>query len=243
MTSIKQHGLKQPIGVGKTKRKNEYVLIWGYRRLNACKKLGWTTIPCVVEDEPKFQELLIINAVENLQRTDITPEELGRICLKLEQLGLSIGEIASRLGVYRQKVVESMKIYKYIPEKIRKRVAFMIPGKTKAGKISATAMGKILNAKKEYGFSNKVLERIVDATVKNELTTTDISIIAVLMRRGYSVAEALKRRAKYSIQQVQVLVDTDVVTKLAKKNKTNIPGLIRKIVHGEVSPVKEAVID
>ncbi len=242
MTSIKQNGLKQPIGVGKTKT-DEYVLIWGYRRMSACAKLGWKTIPAVVEDEPEFSELLIVNAIENLHRTDISPTELGRVCIKLSDLGLSMPEIVARLGENRTKITNCMKIFRSIPEKIRKRVAFIATGNQKKGKISATAMGKILTAKKEFGFSNKIMEKLADQCAKDDLNVRDITIIGELIKKGYTVLKAIERRKKYSIQYVQVLVENEPLNALAKKHDTNIPDVIRRIIHGKIKPLGKAIIE
>lgn len=84
MSSIKQHGLEQPIKVGLTKS-GDYMLIFGQRRLIACRKLGHKTIPAQVVNEPDMKEFLISNITENLQRKDNSPSELGRLCVMLKE--------------------------------------------------------------------------------------------------------------------------------------------------------------
>ena len=47
--SIEEHGVLQPILVGRSDEANDlYVLIDGWRRLLACKRLGKTTIPAII---------------------------------------------------------------------------------------------------------------------------------------------------------------------------------------------------
>lgn len=69
--SIEKMGLIQPIVLSE-----QYELLSGYRRLQACKKLGWETIEARVvtvgNDELKRIDL---EYHENLGRKDLTPEE------------------------------------------------------------------------------------------------------------------------------------------------------------------------
>jgi ParB family chromosome partitioning protein len=77
MSSIKTHGLLQPIGVIKSKRGKKYEVVYGNRRYNAVKKLGIKTIQAVilkVNDADK----LILNLVENIQRKDVPVSEQAR---------------------------------------------------------------------------------------------------------------------------------------------------------------------
>jgi len=242
MESIKQHGLKQAIGVGETKA-NEYVLIFGFRRLEACKKLGWKTIPAVVEEEPSFSDLLIINAVENIQRKDVTPEELGRIVLKLEELGLSMSEIAIRLNIGKDTASEAASIYKRVPSDLRKKVVYMSKGKRQAGKISATAMSQLLAVRKEFGLSNDMLRKMTNVATKEDLNVREISIIAKLISGGHTVASALRERSKYKILYVSCLVDNKVLDDLSKKHDVSSSEILRKIVYGEIKPLSRIVVE
>jgi len=74
--SIAQVGLLQPIGV-----RPDGTLVYGYHRLEACKRLGWTEIPAVVVDGDDLRaELAEID--ENLIRSELTvleqSEHIGR---------------------------------------------------------------------------------------------------------------------------------------------------------------------
>jgi ParB family transcriptional regulator, chromosome partitioning protein len=83
MQTIKDNGLLQPIGVKETKQR-DYLIVWGNRRLEACTKLGWKTIPAVIfsdaDEEMTEEQFFVINAIENLQQRPNTLFELGRIC-------------------------------------------------------------------------------------------------------------------------------------------------------------------
>jgi ParB family chromosome partitioning protein len=82
--SIAELGLLQPIGV-----RPDGTLVYGYHRLEACKRLGWTEIPAVVVDgDDLHAELAEID--ENLIRSELTvleqAEHIGRRKRIYEQL-------------------------------------------------------------------------------------------------------------------------------------------------------------
>jgi ParB-like chromosome segregation protein Spo0J len=74
--SIKELGLLQPIAVDEKGN-----LIAGHRRLEACKSLGWTDIPCHVVN---LGEIVKGEYSENVERKAFTPSELVTIKRALE---------------------------------------------------------------------------------------------------------------------------------------------------------------
>ena len=96
--NISHNGLIQPITVRKTEL-DTYIVVVGDRRLKACKKLGWTEIPCQVI-EPTEEEMLFISLSENLQREDL-------------------GEVEKAEGVYRLQLSTRYSTYK-LAEKLGK---------------------------------------------------------------------------------------------------------------------------
>ncbi|MBN1484638.1 MAG: ParB/RepB/Spo0J family partition protein [Chloroflexia bacterium] len=100
--SIAEQGLLQPIGVihmwGDT-----YRVVFGHRRLEAARQLGWQQIPCLLlETNP--DELLVPQLVENLQRLDLNDLEKAQAMERLrqrfeaEQPHLSSGELDEMTG-------------------------------------------------------------------------------------------------------------------------------------------------
>lgn len=240
MQSIKQVGLKEPIGVGKTKDDN-YVLMYGWRRFVAYKKLGYTTIPSVIEDEPDLATLLITNATENVQRRNITPYELGRICYRLSELGLSAGEIASRLGMDTQKIKMVQVLYEQIPENMRSKITFMAgSGANKKGKLPAGIAYRIYQMRRSYGFSQATYGSLLETTRKNELGVRDLEVIALLLDKGFSVPEALKSKDDYQILRIDAIVDKKELNKRVdargKGKKYNLKELTRMVLCGELPP-------
>ncbi len=71
--SIKEYGLICPIMVNKSN-----VLLSGFRRLQACKKLGISQIQVLVSDTEDTMDIFNIESQENLCRKPLTPTELDK---------------------------------------------------------------------------------------------------------------------------------------------------------------------
>lgn len=73
--SIKNVGLLQPIVV-RVNDSHCFEIVAGYRRFNACKKIGWRKITCHVvelDDKAAFE----VSLIENVQRQTLNPIEEG----------------------------------------------------------------------------------------------------------------------------------------------------------------------
>lgn len=82
MESIREVGLLQPIGLTPGNH-----LLFGGRRLEACRALGWESIPFVrPETQTDAISLLHAERDENTCRKAMTPEELVDLGIRLEEL-------------------------------------------------------------------------------------------------------------------------------------------------------------
>jgi len=81
MESLREHGLMNPVVINK---KNE--LIAGHRRLESARLLGWQFITATVLDKATELEKLEMEIAENVQRLDLTDEELAAAQARLERL-------------------------------------------------------------------------------------------------------------------------------------------------------------
>lgn len=79
--SIRKYGLLMPIILD-----DDYVLLAGYRRLQAAKRLGWTSIPATIVDANDKIGRMEIELEENVQRSNFTEEELLEGYAALERL-------------------------------------------------------------------------------------------------------------------------------------------------------------
>jgi ParB family chromosome partitioning protein len=81
MESMRSYGQLTPLIIN---RKNE--LIAGNRRLEAAKRLGWNSIDAIVIDKDDDIEMLELELEENIQRNDLTGDEISMGFSRLEKL-------------------------------------------------------------------------------------------------------------------------------------------------------------
>ena len=120
-SSIKEHGLLQPVLVRRVSR-DHYVLIAGERRWRASQKAGLTEIPAMLSQHDEDDSLLLA-LVENVQRENLSPVEEAEAYQRLaEDFGLTQSQIAERVGKDRATVANTMRLLK-LPEAIREQLA------------------------------------------------------------------------------------------------------------------------
>ena len=106
--SIRVSGVLTPLLVVQTGQR--YRLVAGERRLRAAMMAGLQTVPCVVHDFTRQQEMEAA-LVENLQREDLNPvEEAEGIRALMEQCGYTQEKAAERLGKSRPAVANSLRL-------------------------------------------------------------------------------------------------------------------------------------
>ncbi|TVR54964.1 MAG: chromosome partitioning protein ParB [Spirochaetaceae bacterium] len=81
MRSIESFGLMNPIVIN---GKNE--LIAGHRRLEAVRRLGWSSVPVRVVDRDDDAEKLEMELDENIHRKELTTDELAEAYMKLDKM-------------------------------------------------------------------------------------------------------------------------------------------------------------
>jgi len=99
MNSLKLLGQLSPVRVRHHPRTDgRYQLIFGHRRLEAAKRLGWTTIKAVVVSA-NDEEMFLTALAENLEADSLTDFEKGLALKRLnQQFGKSYEEIARLIG-------------------------------------------------------------------------------------------------------------------------------------------------
>ncbi|WP_407543540.1 ParB/RepB/Spo0J family partition protein (plasmid) [Deinococcus radiomollis] len=91
--SIRQQGVLQPVLLRPVT--GGYELIAGERRVRAARLAGLSSVPATVRETPD-EEVLLLAALENLQRQDLNP---------LDEVEATITIAAQHLGVERSEVV------------------------------------------------------------------------------------------------------------------------------------------
>jgi len=112
--SIKELGVIQPVTVRKMKG-NQYQLVSGERRLRASKMAGLENIPAYVR-LANDQQSLEMALVENIQRQDLDPIEIGLSYQRLiEEINLTQDQLSERVGKKRSTITNYMRLLKLDP--------------------------------------------------------------------------------------------------------------------------------
>lgn len=113
-SSIKELGVIQPVTVRKMKG-DQYQLVSGERRLRASKMAGISKIPAYVR-LANDQESLEMALVENIQRQDLDPIEIGLSYQRLiEEINLTQDQLSERVGKKRSTITNYMRLLKLDP--------------------------------------------------------------------------------------------------------------------------------
>lgn len=117
--SIRQSGLLQPILV----RPDDFAfeVVFGHHRLEACKRLGWKTIPAVVK-RMSGAESFLTRVAENLHRNiEINPIAEANGYISLIDRGWTISKIAERIGKSDSYVSDRVGLIRRLHPEIAKK--------------------------------------------------------------------------------------------------------------------------
>ena len=115
--SIEAHGIIQPITLRKI-RASKFQIISGERRFRAAQQAGLTQLPAYIR-EADDQGLLEMALVENIQRQDLNPLEVGMSFRHLmEECDLTQESLAKRVGMGRSSVANFLRMLE-LPEQLQ----------------------------------------------------------------------------------------------------------------------------
>jgi ParB family transcriptional regulator, chromosome partitioning protein len=169
--SILSNGLIQPITVRRTPD-HKYQLISGERRLNAYKEIGYKEIPAYIIKIDSDELLLALALIENIQREELNPIEIGTAYKRLmDECHLTQEQIAEKVSKDRTTVANSIRLLK-LPEKIQES---LVSGAITSG--HARALINLPNKNIQLQILKKIIDnnlsvRKVEQLVKNFLTST-----------------------------------------------------------------------
>lgn len=122
--SIREKGILEPLLLAPVRNRGQawkidrYVTVAGHRRRVGAEVAGLGEVPAIVRDlEPAEQEEVML--VENLQREDLTLLQEARAYQRLQTAhGLTMADVARKIGVARERVLGRMAILK-LPETVQ----------------------------------------------------------------------------------------------------------------------------
>lgn len=118
--SVKEYGVIQPLIVHK--KGNGYELIAGERRFRAAKLAGLTEVPAIIREVDELEKLEIA-IVENIQREDLNPVDLGLSYKKLiDEFHLTQEDVAKKMGKSRSAIANTLRLLN-LPQEILSALA------------------------------------------------------------------------------------------------------------------------
>ncbi len=235
MKSIEQEGLLHPIGV--YQQSDTYTLAYGYRRLQATKKLNWKTIPAVIlSDKFTEEDFLSKNTIENIHRIDINPLELGRVCSIFMERGFSPSEIAAKLHLSNTRIRTVLQLYRKCPKEYRDLIGFIPRGEPNKGKIPANVAIAILALR----INTAQMREILEYAKVHEMTTGEVFLIEKVMRTNVSFGKALKNIGKYAVKNINIAIVKKEWEKVDTKD--SFTKYIHGIIRGDEDPNKDLLV-
>lgn len=221
MDDINQRGLLQNVGV----RKNDNTLIYGFRRMNAFKKLGHKKIPCDFFDDVDDDDILMMNIAENIKRKNIGSIELGRMIDILKKRGYSNTEIASKLIITKGRVESSWRAFNITKDTpFGKLVVYGKLGKNKKG-IPESLLWTIQNSISRAFPSNTIpsndWEIILQAILEGTIHSNNVSILRgiLLSQTTLNISRAIDILDDCKIIYLNIPVNMRKLDKFMSKHK------------------------
>lgn len=220
MQSIEHHGLEQPPKVRLLSEPGpngeQYELVYGQRRLEACKRLGWTTIPVIfARTKASMKDIFVSRLVENCDREDLSPLEEAEIFRQaIDQYGLTAKELARRIGKTDGYVSQRLKLLN-LPDKVKEAVQKGEISPTHARELTRitdqTVQEKLLNSAKKLPI----------AEFKTKVDNIDTSVRKITNRgRRSKKTNQLTRPSREKIQAA--IEEVGIRQKTAEKNNDTV---------------------
>lgn len=180
-SSIKEHGLIQPLIVSERMPGLDYQLIAGERRLEAARLAGLDVVPVLVK-EATPEQMLELALVENIQRADLNPlEEAAAYQHLTETFGLTQQEVADKVGKNRVSVANALRLLR-LPDFCQSVLA--------AGQISEGHARALLGLEDD----EEMLKRALKAIIKQGLSVRQTEELVRRLRTGPGSPKATRTR-------------------------------------------------
>ena len=161
-SSIKEHGIVQPIIVKKSIK--GYELVAGERRTKAAKIAGLETVPAIVKDFDD-EQMMEIALIENIQREYLNPiEEAMAYDSILKSSNITQDELAKKFGKSRCYITNSLGLLR-LPDDTKKYVE-----DNKLSMSHARALSKLDDTEQINRLANKIVNENLNVRAIENIT-------------------------------------------------------------------------
>lgn len=220
MNTMKLRGVMNPVTVRKEGRK--YVLVAGFRRYLAAKKLGWTKITASIMYPELFKQkgaAILMNMDENTNRENPTLQEYGRAIAKLKRDGLTVDEVAAGLGLKECEVKALSTCFQETPKEFRSKVRRVPRGeRPKNGEISNSTANALVNNLKTAKVAPAKRRALFKAAAEGKVFANTAKNVVTMVEKGFSVADAVGNSAGVTSYTKHFLFDKKKFERLVKKH-------------------------
>ncbi len=201
--SIKQHGLLQPIVVKKSGE--DYIIIAGERRYQACVRLNLKRIPTIVR-QYQNKKIPEISLIENIQRENLNPIEEAKAYQKILDISeYKHHELALKIGKSRSHVVNILGLLR-LPEEVidlinnqkismgHARAISKLSNQTQMSRMAALVVEKTLSVRE--------VENLISKESNKKNKKKDKSIL--MNDQTLQLSNALNVKVKLSADSLQI---------------------------------------
>ncbi len=154
-TSIREHGLLEPLVVRRLANTDQFEIIAGERRWRAAQKAGLREVLVVVRDVSS-KDAFELALIENVQREDLDAIEFAEALQRLiDEHGYTQDSLAQRVGKDRSTVANALRLLK-LPSDVREHVV--------SGELSEGHARALLGAP-----DHKTLTQLADKVIRGHL--------------------------------------------------------------------------
>lgn len=208
--SISEYGVIQPITVRKIEE-NKFQIISGERRYRACKLALVKKVPVYIR-ETEDNKMLELALIENIQRQDLDPIEIGISYQKLiDELGLTQEKLAKKIGKKRSTISHYLRLLNLHPIIQAGLRDFMLT----VG--HAKCLLSITNHNTQLDIYNKIISKNLSVRETEKITQNKI-FKKEIIKNKIIISEELKKEE----ENLQEKLDANVQIKSFKNGSLNI---------------------